>query len=914
MGATRTAPARRSRRAGRRARRWAAGAAVLAVALATAAGLTGVAGAAELAGAARPLFFVPNRGQTDARVAFLAHGAGFNLFLAQGELVVVAPRATPATLGGGAEVIRLRFPGARPSPAIEGLDELPARVSYFLGRDPARWRAGLPTFDRVRYRELYPGVDLVIHGAGGALEADFVLAPGADPRAIRLAVAGAAALAPNAAGDLMIAAGDLMIAAGSGSLRLARPVVYQESGGARRPVAGAFVALAGGEVGFTVGPRDEALPLVIDPVLSYASYLGGSAEDVGQGIAVDSTGAAYVCGYTLSADFPAEGGLPGGLSGTSDAFVVKLKQDGSGIAWASYLGGSGGDSASAIAVDAAGAAYLTGVTLAGDFPTVGPFQPAFAGGIGDAFVAKLAPDGASLLYSSFLGGSGFEVGTAIAISGGAAYVTGETDSTDFPAVGAVQPSPGGGGGDAFAAKVAAGGATLAYSTYLAGGAEDRGEGIAVDAAGSAYVTGWTLSGNFPTTAGAWDRICQSCLQATPQSDGFVVKLSPTGAARTYATFLGGGHIDRGRAIAVDAAGAAYVAGGTDSTDYPTTPGAYDTSCNSCVAFPSSLADAVVTKLNAAGSGLVYSTFLSGTNFANASGIAIDATGAAYVAGYTCSLDFPTLYPVQPTLRGCYDAFVTKLKPAGAALAYSTYLGGTQVEFAPAIALDALHSAYVTGSTTSTVGFPLAGPFQPVYGGGAKDGFVAKIATDLLRDDFEDGVLASGWSYDRGSWSESGGRLHAVPDGALPKLKAKAVALPLFPGAGCGVCTVEATLTVTNVLTTASGSFVRLYGWYRGGPENVSVSLNPVAGNLVFRQRQGAVKLTQITVPTTIGVGVPHHVKISFDGTTFTVWLDGTQVLTAPNAATGTPTGSVGFQSRNAEIDADDLAVTTPGAE
>jgi hypothetical protein len=426
----------------------------------------------------------------------------------------------------------------------------------------------VPTYAKVKYAAAYPGVDLVYYGQSRQLEYDFVVAPGADPTAITLSFEGIDHIDVDAQGDLVLSTA-------GGSLRFQKPIVYQEEDGRWQSIAGSYVRTGPHQAGFRLAAYDLARPLVIDPVLSYATYLGGSGRDDGLGIAVDAAGQAYVTGFTVSADFPTVHPLQPTLNG-GDAFVAKLTADGSALVYATYLGGSYDfEFGTGIAVDAAGAAYVTGQTGSADFPTTpGAFQTTLAGGgdcggrpCDDAFVVKLTADGSALVYATYLGGRSTDRGTGIAVdAAGHAYVTGLTTSADFPTAHPLQPTLGGGVGDAFVAKFTADGSALVYATYLGGSGYEFGTGIAVDAAGHAYVTGSTNSADFPTTPGAF--------QVTSGGDAFVAKLNATGSALVYATYLGGSCGDGGTGIAVDAAGAAYVVGITTSADFPTTPGAF----------------------------------------------------------------------------------------------------------------------------------------------------------------------------------------------------------------------------------------------------------------------------------------------------------------------------------------------------
>ena len=437
-----------------------------------------------------PLRFEANAGQTDPQVQFLVRGSGATLFLSATE-VVLAVRGPEGT-----SPVRLQLVGANPTPHVRGEDALPGTSNYFLGNDPQQWRTAVPSYAKVVYDEVYPGVNLVYYGKQGRVEHDFIVAPGTSPSVIAFAVHGADQVTIDAHGDLVMATGT---GTGAGDVRLQKPVLYQEVEGQRRDIPGGYVLTAEQRVGFQVGAYDATRPLVIDPVLVYATYLGGSGVDYGRAVAVDAAGQAYVTGYTGSLDFPVAGHPVQAHPRGEDAFVAKLNAAGSTLVYATYLGGSGGDSGEGLAVDTAGQAYVTGSTGSLDFPVAGHPVQAHPRGE-DAFVAKLNAAGSALVYATYLGGSGGDSGYGLAVdAAGQAYVTGYTDSLDFPVAGhPVQAHPRG-AGDAFVAKLNADGSALVYATYLGGSGGDSGGGLAVDAAGQAYVTGSTGSLDFPVT-------------------------------------------------------------------------------------------------------------------------------------------------------------------------------------------------------------------------------------------------------------------------------------------------------------------------------------------------------------------------------------------------------------------------------
>jgi Beta-propeller repeat/Cep192 domain 4 len=694
-----------------------------------------------------PLPFEANKGQADSDVRFIARGPGYALLLRQGDAELFLSQAGSTAKGGlskrqtqsgrsnsetSGAALRLRFLGANPQPQVVAQQELPGKVNYFIGRDPAEWRADIPTYARVRYKDVYRGVDLIYYGRQGRLECDFVVYPGSDPSLIRLNAAHSSSAGRLTASRerLRVAPnGDLVVSLAGGEVRLEKPLIYQETGGRRESIPGGFRLIGSGTVGFKLDRYDKSLLLVIDPMLVYSTYLGGTGADVATGIAVDSSGSAYLTGTTQSANFPTASTTPlqSKLAGASNAFVTKFNASGTALVYSTYLGGAGSDQGSAIAVDASGNAYVTGTTTSENFPTTsGAFHTKY-GGNGDAFVAKLSADGSKLEYSTYLGGSDADFGRGIAIDpSGNAYVAGQTSSTGFPTQTPYQPScnvPSGGTcSDAFISELNSTGSSLVYSTYLGGSGSDSAQAIAVDASGSAYVAGFTLSTDFPTA---------SALQksAAGAGDAFVAKLAPGGSKLAYSTYLGGSGLDRAFGLAVDAAGNAYVTGDTVSADFPVTAGALET-------LAPGNGDAFVAKLNAAGTALVYSTYLGGGALDEGFAIAVYASGSAAVTGLTESSDFPTVGAFSPALGGgtcganvCPDAFVASVSANGSSLVYSSYLGGSGADTGQAIALDTSGSVYVAGATASA-NFPaVTGAVQAAYGGSGSlsEAFVAKVA-------------------------------------------------------------------------------------------------------------------------------------------------------------------------------------------
>jgi hypothetical protein len=684
-----------------------------------------------------PFMFEANHGQADSQVQFFARGAGYQLFLSHGEAVLAfMPPAAESRASGRVPakprnaqpvrdtkqaVVRMTLQGAKPDPHAVGVEQLAGKVNYLRGNDPDKWRTNVPTYGKVRYEAVYPGIDLVYYGHERQLEYDFIVAPGADVNVIRLRFEGATHVAIDIRGDLVLSTA-------VGDVRFEKPLVYQNIDGVRRAIEGGYVSNGPGShtIGFQVGPYDPYRPLIIDPILRYSTYVGGSGFDVATGIAVDATGAAYIAGTTESPDFPISSALEPMLLGF-DAFVAKFTADGA-LVYSTFLGGSLGDEGRDIAVDANGGVYILGATNSSDFPTLNATQPTWGGGIimgqpgcpcpaPDAFVSKLAPDGSRLIYSTFLGGSDADQPNEIAVDdAGSAYVTGGTYSLNFPVARALQPTRAG-FSDGFVAKFTRDGTSLVYSTYLGGTLDDGVTGIAVDTVGSAYVAGGTASPDFPLV---------NALQPSV-SGAFVAKFTPDGRTLAYSTFLGGSGNDGAQDIAVDSDGHAYVTGFTDSPDFPIVH-AEDPLLGG-------FEDAFVAKLSGDGRELVYSTYLGGSDNEFGSGIAVDTTGAAYVTGWTASPDFPVVNPAQPALVGDADVFLVKLPPDGAGFVYSTHLGGSMDDSAEAIAVDRAGAAYIVGGTHST-DFPTVNAIQPELGEPVgHDAFVAKVISSRIMNEF-----------------------------------------------------------------------------------------------------------------------------------------------------------------------------------
>jgi hypothetical protein len=620
-------------------------------------------------------------------------------------------------------VIRIAFEGSN-LVAPQGFGELPSRYNYLSGMDRSNWQVGLRSYREVAYLDLYDGIDLVYRVSDAGLKSEWRVRPGGDANRIRWSYEGITDLAPEGAG--------LIARTAHGELRDAAPIADQ--GGRAVPCRYSFSRLS---VGFACDPWDPTKTLTIDPLL-YSTFLGGSQDSRGLSIAVDSAGSAYVAGYTRSPDFPTTAGAyaPTIRSAADwDAFVMKLNPSGTGLVYATFLGGTRRDRAFGIAIDAGGNATVTGYTNSSNFPTTpGAFRTTFTSGTNAAFITRLSADGASLLYSTFLGGTVDDRAYALTLdAAGNAYVTGRTRSADFPITpGAFGPSFRTTAcrlsvcAHGFISKLSPDGRRLLYSSFLGGSLSDRGLGVAVDAAGSAYVAGFTDSSDFPVTAGAYGTAFHGGLCGpSPCTDAFVAKVDPAGTALVYSTFLGGSRGEQAHDIAIDSQGTAYVTGDTNSSDFPITAGAFETQYRGLAGVD----HAFVVHLDATGGRLLYSTFLGGSNADRGSGLRVGPAGEAFVVGRTTSSDFPTTSGAyDPVFHGgaTNDVFVSELDARGAALLYSTFLGGASDDWGNAVALDAQANVYVTGHTSSS-NFPTTpGAFRTAYAGFAQ-AFVTKLS-------------------------------------------------------------------------------------------------------------------------------------------------------------------------------------------
>jgi hypothetical protein len=656
------------------------------------------------------LGFEPNRGQAAAGVAYLAHGPGYGIALTPDGVSLALPAAA-ATQPAAADRVHLHFAGATPDSTLQGTDLLPGTSNYFRAGAQPLHLTDVPTFAAVT-QDLGAGLSVVYHGNGPNLQFDFHVSPGTDPAAVRIAYEGARDATVEAQGQLT-----LHLASGQ-ALVVQAPVLYQTAAdGTRQSVAGGYVVQDDGSIGFHVGPYDPSRELVLDPTLSLSSYLGGSNTDNGNAIAVDGAGDIYLVGGTSSANFPTANAYDSTLAtGMGDAFLTKVSASGV-ILFSTYLGGvnlTQNEAGLAVAVDAAGSAYLTGQAGSSDFPTTsGAYQTSLSG-TSDAFVTKFAPAGNALVFSTLLGGSSTESGRAIGVAADdSVFVAGQTASTNFPTASPAQSSNGG-GNDGFVTKLKPDGSGLVFSTYAGGSGTDDLRGLAVDTSGRVVVVGTTASTGLGTS-GAY----QTSLSGTQD---ILVRRYTAAGALDWSSYLGGSGTEWGNAVGLDSSGHVYVAGFTQSSGLATS-GAYQTAL-------SGGQDALVAQLSADGSTLGWLSYLGGGNTEEATGLGVDLSANVYVAGLTNSQSpsgFPTSNAVQSSYGGStHDAFITAFNAGGASVAWSTYLGGNGDDTAAGLALDLDNNVYVTGSTASG-NLTTVSPFQGTLGGGT-DAFLAKLLT------------------------------------------------------------------------------------------------------------------------------------------------------------------------------------------
>jgi hypothetical protein len=655
-----------------------------------------------------PVAFEQNSGQFDPAIAFTLKAPHGGLWLSAADAVFSFPGKS----------FRMTWVGGRPSEPV-GVDRLRATTSYFLGNRPAAWRTQVPNYGSVAYSSVWPGIDLQFRLVPAGVEYDFLVAPDAQAAAIRLRFDGAQ---PHIDPD-----GALTLAAGGTELAHRPPRAFQAlPGGSSQEVPVRYVRLTATDVGFEVGPRAAGAPLVIDPALVSSTFLGGSGEDLGAGVAHDAAGNIYVVGSTSSADFPLVVPLQatnrGSPDGGHNVFVTKLDPTGSTLLYSTYLGGTTDDYAQGVAVDSSGSAFVVGGTYSTDFPTQAAVQTTF-GGVEDAFAVQIDPGGSTLVYSTYLGGTLHDRGIGVAaMDDGEAFFVGETSSADFPTANAQQPANAG-GSDVFVTHLSAAGSLL-FSTYLGGSNDDYGYTVATDPLGNAYVAGFTSGPNFPTLNAIQPGYASA-------GDAFVSGYGPGGQLR-FSTYWGGSGSDFAQALALDSAGNVFMAGYTNSSDFPVE--------NAVQSTFGGVQDAFVTQFSDGGAALAFSTYLGGSGDDRAFGVGVGGDGSVYVTGYTASANFPTTPDAfQPSGSGSQDAFISALSPLGSSLGYSTYFGGNAQQ--SGVALTVAQGLVVVGSTSSA-DFPTVHALQPVFGGGAQDTWFAIFGTPQP-DGGQDGGAAAG---------------------------------------------------------------------------------------------------------------------------------------------------------------------------
>ena len=870
-----------------------------------------------------PLSFEENRGQSDQRVRFLSRGAGYTFFLTPGEAVLAfsqdQAQSHPA-------VLRLQLAGSNADARIGGADPLPGSSNYFLGQDPVRWRTGVPTYRKVAYENIYPGINLVYYGNQRQLEYDFVVAPGADPRRIRLAVQGAGELTVDAEGNLVLGTS-------GGEVRLLAPRIYQDVDGRRREIAGQWNLKGRNSAGFQLAAYDHSRPLVIDPVLVYSSFLGGSQKNSLSRIAIDSAGNAYVAGFTASGDFPASptplATTFGGGTAQRGVFVAKIDPTGSTLLYSTYLSGSGSEQATGLALDRSGNAYVTGNTSSADFPVRNAFQSTCAtnlttGKCSNTFLTKISSTGDALLYSTYLGGTGSDSATSLAVdSQGNAHVVGITSSPDFPATaGAMQTKCGGACvQNAFLAKFNATGESLSYATYLGGSGSDSASDVALDSAGSAYVTGQTTSVDFPL-ANAFQKTCAvdpSSQAAGCLATAFVAKIKADGSALAYSTYLGGSLGSHGTGIAVDSLSSAYVTGSTQSADFPVLK-AFQGACGIDATSGKCSVDVFLSKFNPTGNALVYSTYLGGSGRDEASGIALDAAGNAHIVGRTESADFPTAKPLQSHLNGISDAFVATFNTSGSALLFSTYHGGSSAEAGNGIALDAKGNIYIAGETSSP-DFPTSHPFQSSCAGACNNAFVSKMtvpppailvtvappsaSVEVSQTQIFTATV-TGSVNTTVTWSLSGSVCSGNACGTLSSTSANPVTYTGPASNPTGTITLTAT---ANADGTTTGTAAITVDDFSLGVAPASADVAPGGGTTTTLTATAVNGYTGTITPSCIGP-LPTGVTCAFAPTTLTLPGTPTSTLTITTTAS-TPAGAHTITVKGVDSAAVPVTHTTP---
>ncbi len=669
-----------------------------------------------------PLRFEKNTGQTDENVDFISHNNNYTLFLSPTKATFSLEKEKninnfvnktkvnrETTNVNATDVLTMELVGANIDAKAIETDKLATTSNYFLNNDKKYWQTNIENFAKVQYQNIYPGIDIVYYGNQKQLEYDLVVSPYTSPDIINLQFSEAQDLTINNEGDLVITVNEQ-------EFYKKKSYVYQEVNGVKQLVASNYVIKENNEISFQLGSYDISQPLIIDPMIGYSTYLGGTGSDFSNAIAVDSTGNAYIVGYTESLNFPTNNPQQRSSSGKNDLFISKLNATGSSLAFSTYIGGSDEDFGNAIAVDSKGNVYVTGYTFSSNFPVANPFQlkngNTIANTGGDAFVVQLNSQGNTLVYATYLGGIADDMATSLAVdTQDNVYITGFTNSTNFPVVNPVQAKSNG-GFDAFITKLNATGNSLAYSSYFGGGDNDFGNAIAIDKSNNDYIVGLTDSRNLPVVNPQ-----QSILGG--DSDGFIAKFDSTGNSLSFATYFGGSNFDTITSVAVDSTNNIYVTGVTGSKDFSLMSPIQQTKADNL--------DSFVSKLNTAGNSLIFSTYLGGSGDEQANSIALDDKNNVYIIGVTTSTNFPLADATQKTNGGQQDAFITKINATGSSLVFSTYLGGAGNDVGASLAVDAKSNVFMTGITNS-MNFPMSKPLQATCGCDPvkkiSDGFIA----------------------------------------------------------------------------------------------------------------------------------------------------------------------------------------------
>ncbi len=680
---------------------------------------------------AERLSFIANEGQYDQSVRFRADAGPTTLWFTDNAIFYQLTKTEPEDIFDANDassvnthsprnehfqLVKVSLQNSLPNPLITGSDKQTAVHNYFIGNTPENWHANVPLYSTITYAKVYPGIDLVYYGTNEYVEYDFRIEPGANPSDIQLTYEGIQGLSVTKDGELAVQTA-------LGTVIEGRPVVFQTNKkGKRTDIRSEYVLKSANTISFKIGHGyDPKLPLTIDPVIRFSTFLGGTANDFGRNVAVNTTRNAFVVGYTAASNFPVQaawdGTFAGGGSGSYDAFLSKFSNDGDSLIFSTFFGGATGeDKAFSVDIATNGRATVTGSTGSTDFPTANPFQGSNGGGI-DAFVVQFSVNGDTLRLGTYLGGTGTDEGIDIALnSSNLIHVAGYTLSSNFPLMVAYDNSLGG-TRDGFVTKFSAPGATLAFSTFLGGSLTDDLYGIAIDKTNNIYVAGSSTSNDFPKI-NAYD---SSFNGGTGSGDIVVAKFASAGGTPTYSTYIGTSGDEAALDIAVDTLNRPYICGYTSSASYPLTNAADTT-------FQGSF-EGIVTRLSSSGTSLSYSTFLGGSANDFVNSIAVDNFGQTYVTGNTTSASgFPLADAFQSTLLGTGDAFITCLNLAGNGYVYSTLLGGQFQDFGYGIAIDVSTDsmAYVTGYTGSG-NFPLLNPFQNILGG-SSDAFLTAIST------------------------------------------------------------------------------------------------------------------------------------------------------------------------------------------